>query len=423
MVKLNNYNLNLKEHIKIVHSQDDGYISLLQNNHGAYTQKHFKIKDLDKLNINKDLDTYVSINSFYIPKRKIENIRRINGLYLDIDNHKTDITKHSIEGALYTLYKEYFNIIIPEPTLILFTGRGFQLFFKIDDLPKQGLGLWQMVQNEIIEKMKDFNYSNFNVDTACNDVTRVLRAVDTLNTKSNIKSYCIELNNNSYRLNELIEDYFPNLKIINKPKSKKKNYTSNERNIYNLYTIHNLHYARLQDIVKLQEIRNYEGRACREKMCFLYRYYSILFSHDKEKALRDTLDFNNNFIKPLKERNVKSQTRSAEKAFEEWLTGESKGIYKRGGYNYSNKSLIKFLRISEEEQKQLLTIISREEKNRRRNLKDRAKRRDELGLTKKQRELHNLREKIINLKEKNYNNSQIAKILNINRSKVIRLLK
>ena len=135
------------------------------------------------------------------------------------------------------------------------------------------------------------------------------------------------------------------------------------------------------------------------------------------------LDFNNNFIKPLKERNVKSQTRSAEKAFDEWLKGENKGIYNRGGYNYSNKTLIKFLKITEEEQKELITIIGKDEKYRRRNIKDRQKRRDDLGLTKKQRELYELKEKIIELKNKNYNNTQIAKILNINRTKVIRLLK
>lgn len=420
---MNNYDLSLKEHIQLVHDSDDGYISLLQNDNGLFTQRHFKINSLDDIDINNNIDNYMSINSFYIPKRKIENVRRINGLYLDIDNHNNDITRYSIEGALYTLYKEYFNIIIPEPTLILFTGRGFQLFFKIDDLPKQGLALWQMVQNEIINKMKDFNYCNFSVDESCNDVTRVFRLVDTLNTKSKTKSYCIELNNNTYRLNELIEEYFPNLKAINKPKSSNKKRTSTEKNIFNLYTIHSLHYARLQDIVKLQELRNYEGRACREKMCFLYRYYSILFNHDKEKALQDTLDFNNNFIKPLKERNVKSQTRSAEKAFDEWLKGENKGIYKRGGYNYSNKTLIKFLRITEEEQKELITIIGKDEKYRRRNIKDKQKRRDDLGLTKKQRELYELKEKIIELKNKNYNNTQIAKILNINRTKVIRLLK
>lgn len=419
--KLNSYALDFKEHIQLVHSDDDGYITLLQNDNCKWKQRHFKLKDIDDVDINNTIDTYISINSFYIPKRKIENVRRINGLYLDIDNHNTEITKHSIEGALYTLYKDYFNIIIPEPSLMLFTGRGFQLFFKIDDLPKQGLPLWQLVQNEIVNKMNDFNYFNFEIDTSCTDVTRVLRAVGTVNTKVNNKAYCIELNNNSYRLNELIDDYFPNLKITNK--KYKKNKTSSEKKTLYLYTLHSLHYARLNDIVALQKLRNYEGKACREKMCFLYRYYSILFSLDKEKALEDTIDFNNNFNKPLALRNVKTQTRSAEKAFDEWIKNNSNGIYRRGGYNYRNSTLIRFLRITEEEQRYLKTIISKEEKNRRRKIKNKESRRDNNGLTKKQQELSDLKIKILALKDKGYNNSQIARSLGINRTKVIRLLK
>lgn len=420
--KLNSYALDFKDHLNILHNKnDDGYITLAQIDNGVWKQRHFKIKDLDSINIDEDINTYISVNSFYIPKRKVENVRRINGLYLDIDNHNSEVTKYNIEGALYTLYKEYFNIVIPEPSLIIFTGRGFQLFFKIDDLPKQGLPLWQLVQNEIIEKMNSFNYCDFEIDKSCNDVTRVLRAAGTLNNKSNKRAYCIEINNNSYRLDELIEEYFPNL-IITK-KRYKKNKTSSEKKILYMYNLHSLHYARLNDIVTLQALRNFEGKACREKMCFLYRYYSILFNNNKEKALNDTIDFNNNFNKPLRLRNVKAQTKSAEKAYDEWLNNSSNSFYKRGGYNYKNSTLIKFLKITREEQKYLKTIIDKEEKNRRRRIKDKENRRDNLGLTKKQKELSDLRDKIIKLKEKGFNNSQIARELDVNRTKVIRLLK
>jgi uncharacterized protein YerC len=41
-------------------------------------------------------------------------------------------------------------------------------------------------------------------------------------------------------------------------------------------------------------------------------------------------------------------------------------LEKKSGYNYYNKTLIKLLEITEEEQKQLKTIISKEEKARRR---------------------------------------------------------
>src|SRR3712207_7892121 len=57
-------------------------------------------------------------------------------------------------------------------------------------------------------------------------------------------------------------------------------------------------------------------------MCFLYRYYSCCFTQDTEKALQDTLEFNKGFVLPLDEKTVRSQTRQAEKAYEEWLLND-----------------------------------------------------------------------------------------------------
>src|SRR3712207_907966 len=112
----------------------------------------------------------------------------------------------------------------------------------------------------------------------------------------------------------------------------------------------------------------------REIMCFLYRYWSCCFTKDKEKALKDTLEFNKGFTLPLDENTVRTQTRQAEKAYEEWLYNEfnyknkndrtkeeeetfksfksKRKQYKLLGYNYTNKTLIDILCIIEEEMKQ-----------------------------------------------------------------------
>src|SRR3712207_9031791 len=97
-------------------------------------------------------------------------------------------------------------------------------------------------------------------------------------------------------------------------------------------------------------------------MCFLYRYWSCCFTKDKEKAIKDTLEFNKGFTLPLDENTVRTQTRQAEKAYEEWLYNEfnykkkkdrtkeeeetfkslktKRKQYKLLGYNYTNKTLI-----------------------------------------------------------------------------------
>src|SRR3712207_9521381 len=92
--------------------------------------------------------------------------------------------------------------------------------------------------------------------------------------------------------------------------------------IVKMFNCYSLHYARLMDLVKLQEMRNGLCRnkdgtltetGQREIMCFLYRYWSCCFTKDKEKAIKDTLEFNKGFTLPLdrsEERRVGKECRS-----------------------------------------------------------------------------------------------------------------
>lgn len=95
----------------------------------------------------------------------------------------------------------------------------------------------------------------------------------------------------------------------------------------------------------------------------------------------------------------------------------------KAGYWYQNETLIERLDITEVEQQHLKTIIGVSEKYNRNNERRKKARRNENGLTKKQQELEDLKLKIKQLNEKGLNNSQIAKNLGVNRTKVIRLLK
>ena len=139
--------------------------------------------------------------------------------------------------------------------------------------------------------------------------------------------------------------------------------------------------------------------------------------------MNDTLEFNQGFKNQLSKKEVIKQTKSSEKAFDEWLKNEKNGVYPRGGYNYSNNTLIRKLNITMEEQNSLITIISAEEKNIRKKLANKKSRRNTNGLTKKQQELYELKIKVIELKKEGLNNCAIGRVLNINESKVRRLLK
>ena len=101
----------------------------------------------------------------------------------------------------------------------------------------------------------------------------------------------------------------------------------------------------------------YDLRGHREIILFLYRYYLCSFTEDVQKALEDVLELNSMFIYPLKEKEVIRATRSAEKCY----------LDNNKEYRYKNDTLIELLEITEDEEIQMSTIISKTEYKRRNN--------------------------------------------------------
>ncbi|KHO30805.1 replication protein, partial (plasmid) [Clostridium tetani] len=218
--------------------------------------------------------------------------------------------------------------------------------------------------------------------------------------------------------------YLPDLTpYVKNPYHKAK---GRRKRVVNLFNLYSLHYARLRDLVKLMELRegmcrmedgSLKATGLREFMCFLYRYWSSCYEGDIENALKSTLDFNKQFKEPLSIGEVERATKSATKAYKQWLKDCPTGTYSRGGYNYKNKTLIKLLNITEDEMKVLETIIDNKEVKRRDNEKNKArqkaKRRNELGLTKRQQEKEDKIREVKELYNKGLTQKEIANKLDI----------
>ena len=156
-----------------------------------------------------------------------------------------------------------------------------------------------------------------------------------------------------YTLREIQSEFLPDLeerKAKTKGRKKKVRYIHDERNLY---------LARIHDITKLCELRDYDLKGHRELILFLYRYYLCYFLEDTEKALNDTLELNSMFRLPLASNEVKRATRSAETVF----------LSKNKDYRYKNTTLINLLEISESEERFMTTIISNKEYKRRENIR------------------------------------------------------
>lgn len=421
-----------KKQIDLLHEKDDGYITIAVKKQHRWIQYHYH-KDELKNNIGKvisidEANVYISANSFYKPFRRIENIRKLNALYIDLDYYSLENFKNlTTDQIIWQLEEDYFKEKVPEANFIVLTGRGIAIYWLIDPVPYKALPLWNAVQKHFLKELKEIGADEKSIDSA-----RVMRLAGSVNQRNLKTSELLVYKEDRYILREIQEEYLPVLT----PYVKNPYHKSKGRNpkIVNFFTLYSLHYARLRDIVTLQKVRqgycrNENGNLVksgqREFMCFLYRYWSCCYEANKEKALENTLDFNKNFKVPLDYKEVESATKSAEKAYAAWLKDRPSGTYKCGGYNYKNNTLIEKLNIIDEEMKILETIIGKKEVKRRNNertkKKQKAKRRNKDGLTKRQEKKLNKEKKIKKLLSKGFGVREISRKLDINVSTVSRV--
>lgn len=381
-----------KNHLKNLHKDSKGYITIASKNPN-YKQWHYKSGELieNAEEILNSINTYVSQNTFYKPQRRIENIKELRAIYIDIDCQNT---KYSKEAVRYFLEKDLYGSKIPRPNYLIDSGRGLYYIILIEPVPSVAMPLWYAVQRYLYNELKEFG-----ADANALDPTRVLRVVGTINSKSNSYVEILDMEGYEYSLREIQEEYLPD---ISEKREKKK---GRPKKVVSLFNEYSLYHARVVDIAKVCELRDYDVKGHREVILFLYRYFTCCFLSDPDEALEKALELNAMFKEPLPEKEVITDTKSAEKAYE---------IRK---YKYTNAKLIKILDITLEEQQHLRTIISSKEKYRRcaddKKAKQKSKRRNENGLTKKQQEIEDLNKKIIILKNEGLKNKLISEKLSI----------
>ena len=347
-------NIEALKQIEFFHGESRGYIALFQKTaSGKPRQYHYKLSDL-KNHIAEwhGNDVYMTHNTFKTPVRTNNNIQEFRALYVDLDTYNTVYTNDQV---LMHLASDYYNKVIPMPSAIIHSGRGLCLAFRINFAPKQARGRWAYVQKRFVELLAPFG-----ADKAVKDPARVLRLSGTKNSKNGETVRIDYLTQEKYELADLMRDYALDHEYIPKKELKKRSAARNKkkkkRHGGHIFTKHTLYNARLQDMFRLVQIRDGEMNGYREKTLFLCRYFAMHVYKDEKVALDTVIKLNNMFTEPLSRKEAIFSTQSAVKAYYLNLADKS------AGYNYTNQSLIEELAITAEEQKQLATIISKEEK-------------------------------------------------------------
>lgn len=403
----------------------DGYIQIfnLDENKKAkvYNTKVNGLRDIVE-EIEEQLDFFITPNTFFKPQRQVNNIRQFRALFMDLDTGEDDK-----QFAAYKVFELADEGLIPKPTMIVDSGRGIHVYWRIKNAPYQALNTWQELQDLFYTKLKPLG-----ADIRATDGARVLRLPSSINSRNNVECRVMwqddKLEYSMYDLREkyLNEKYKKSIARINRTDRK---IVANA--FFNSYS---LHITRAEDLETLVKLRNGNMNGSRNMALHCYAYWKGIYIRDIEKLTEIVEEFNNSFTKPLKDSEVRAVLRCIPKAIDKFLEYEqgircglnkrvTKGMKDKGGYWYKNETLIERLEITEHEQRELKTIIGTDIKYERNNERRKRNRRNEEGLTPKQAELKELNSKVIELKEQGLSLRKIAEELNITLGKVQRVLK
>ena len=421
----------------------DGYIQILKLDDRANSKEGSSTKSLKRTikiyntkndglrdvveELYKEDDVFLSPNTMYLPKRRVENIRQFRALFQDIDCESIGLEKAE---TVYIIWLLYYDGKIPKPTMVTDSGRGIHLYFRIKNAPYGALNTWQELQDYIYYQLK-----HLGADRRATDGARVLRLPGTINSRCDANCEVLYIDNDiEYSMYELREEY-----LNYKPKTYQLQ-MQQTKNIDNkvicnrFFNSYSLHMERANDLETLCKLRNYEMTGYRNMVIHCFAYWKGIYIRDNYELENAVIELNNSFTEPLKETEIQAVLRCIPKAIDKFISYEqgtrsgevkrvSKGMRDKEGYWYKNETLIDRLGITSKEQKYLKTIIGKDEKYDRNNERRRAERRNENGLTKKQQELAELKINVDKMKDQGYSLRTIANELNLSLGKVQRLLK
>lgn len=415
-------NTEINKFIKDIHEDNDtSYITVANRNKSAWNQVHClgyesATTHIITLRESEIQDIYHSNNSFFRPQRGEATLFNLNALYLDIDWHdaKEQIDHNRVIEYLNVVY---FNRKVPLPSYIVATGRGLQLYWRIETAPKQAIFLWKLVQSRMAQALANISEfeAGINVDMSCvNDVARVFRVPNTFNTKSQTYARVVQYSENAiYTLSEIRDTYYKDLYKDSDRLAKKSKNNVIANKFFNKL---NLQQSRIDDLLLLLEMRAGDMVGCRDKFLFVYGWTLVGKRATEEVFVRELVAVNELFKDPLPYAEISYKARHIYKKYKSKVLKKDNPtqFYEYFDvYIFRNDTIIKYLDITEQEQKQLKTIIAKREKYDRNNERRQSERRNEAGLTKREQAKHDTMTRVRALKDKGLKQKQVASELGV----------
>jgi hypothetical protein len=359
-------------------------------------QRSYPLRKMPEIieNLDQSRDTWISQAEFIQPNRRVVYLLRLNLCFVDLDTYKTPWKAYPPEAMANLIRGFCQDEDIPEPSLILFSGRGLQVKWLFErPLPRAALPRWNAVQRQLVDRLECFG-----ADAGARDASRLLRLVDTVNTRSGERVRVLWVNESQGEIIHYGFDYFSGwLLPVDRDMIRDKREAREERRqafqllkggrVGNLRPSSNrqLAWDRLEDLRTLARLRawtetgiphGYRSKYIHWCLNFLLlsgAVHSSQLFYEAQALVREVCP-----DLPQNTRSVLSTLYRKAQTYEAGEKVEFNGRTYPPLYTPRNSTLMELFAITDEEVKRLKTIITKEEAAERDAERHRQRRR-ELG--------------------------------------------
>lgn len=344
-------------------------------------------------------ESYFSINSFWRKNKHTEDIRHLNAFALDFDFYKK---KKYQNLSPVEMYETHIKPALPmKPTAVIDSGRGLYVIYAFHHCSIVRIKLYQAIYKQFLDR-----FINYGMDPKAINVTQVIRVPGSYNVKANKTVEIIDSYNTEYELTDFCQllPFTYEQVQVHREEQKEKRRKKEEVKVSQEARKERRKKCKifLADLRKLIAMRNHQGyyEGYRELVIYLALEKMLWAGYDKDLAIKEASKLNDEFHWPLKEYSVEKQCMPAQVHY----------------CTHSVKTVITKLEISEEEQKKLHVLVSREHKDlHRKHLKNKH---PLLNRSKKEVEQLMRRTEVIKLKKEGKRNTDIANALEVDKSTI-----
>ncbi|HCD9749794.1 TPA: replication protein [Pseudomonas aeruginosa] len=366
--------LSPQEEAELFHDhQRSGFFALLVQFPDEKRQSSYRLTDMPAVleMVDPTRDTWISQAEFFRRNRRVVNLSRIGLLFVDLDTYRQPwaqgrTPEQLASAVLYHCHADG----IPAPSLIVFSGRGLQAKWLLDGcLPRAALPRWNACQRFLISRLEVLG-----ADPAARDASRVLRLVNTVNSRSGEICRVVHVENGldgqpvRYSFEYMAEMLLPTarwdieaMKQAQLDRRQLKLLAGNKTGNLRTFNARQLAWDRLEDLRKLAEMRGGVNEGERMQHLFWQLNFLLLSGvvhstqlYHEAAALARQLDPRWSYS------SAELMTLYAKaKAYNAGDRVEFGGRMHVPLYTPRNDTLIDLLQITPDEQKHLRTIISK----------------------------------------------------------------